>query len=142
VVGLFLGMKGRSGPIIWQLPYSANLTLRQIGLVLFFAGIGTKSGYAFVSTLREGSGLMLLLPGAIITFTVSMSMLIVGYKVLKIPMSLLTGMVAGVHTQAAGLTFANEQSKLELPNLGYATVYPIATVTKILLAPLLLTLLS
>jgi putative transport protein len=57
-------------------------------------------------------------------------------------MSLLTGMLAGLQTQPAVLGFALEQTGNELPNVGYATVYPIATVTKIILAQLLLVLLS
>jgi putative transport protein len=142
LVGLLLGTRGRTGPFIWQLPHSANLTLRQIGLVLFLAGIGTRAGDAFFATMRGGKGLMLMAPGMVVTFTVSLLALIVGYKLLRIPMGVLVGMVAAMHTQPATLAFAHEQAKHDLPNLGYATVYPISTVMKILLAPLLLTLAS
>jgi putative transport protein len=138
VVGLFLGMRGRSGPFIWQLPYSANLTLRQLGLVLFLAGIGTRAGEAFGQSLRQGEGLLLLLPGAVITFATAFATLWIGYKLFKIPMTVLYGMVCGVHTQAAALAFANEQTKQDFPNLGYATVYPVAMVAKIVIAPLFL----
>jgi putative transport protein len=65
----------------------------------------------------------------------------VGYRLLKIPMSLLIGMLAGLQTQPAVLGFVLEQTGNELPNIGYATVYPVATITKILLAQLLLILL-
>ena len=51
IVGLILGALGRTGQVLWQLPHSANLTLRQLGVILFLAGIGTRSGYAFASTL-------------------------------------------------------------------------------------------
>jgi len=141
VVSLILGALERTGPLVWNIPYSANLTLRQIGLILFLAGIGTRSGYAFVSTLREGGGGMIFVAGAAITFATTMLSLWVGYKLLHIPMSLLIGMVAGIQTQPAVLGFALEQTGDELPNIGYAAVYPVALISKILFAQLLLALL-
>jgi putative transport protein len=68
-------------------------------------------------------------------------MLIIGYKVLKIPMGLLTGMLSGLQTQPAVLGYALEQANNDLPNIGYAEVYPMATIAKIVIAQLLLTLL-
>jgi putative transport protein len=56
-------------------------------------------------------------------------------------MSLLTGMLAGLQTQPAVLGFALEQTHNDLPNIGYATVYPVATISKIIFAQVLLTLL-
>ena len=141
VVSLILGALERTGPLVWNIPYSANLTLRQIGLILFLAGIGTRSGYAFVSTLREGGGGMIFVAGAAITFATTMLSLWVGYKLLHIPMSLLIGMVAGIQTQPAVLGFALEQTGDELPNIGYAAVYPVALISKILFAQFLLALL-
>lgn len=140
VVPLVLGTLGRTGRVVWQLPYSANLTLRQLGLVLFLAGVGTRSGYAFFDTLVRGEGLELFLAGGAITLTTASLTLLVGHFLFKIPMSLLTGMLAGLQTQPAVLGFATEQTGNDLPTIGYATVFPLATVTKILLAQLLLTL--
>lgn len=140
VVGLVLGRLGRTGRLVWTLPYSANLTLRQLGLVLFLAGVGTRSGDAFVTTLRQG-GVVIFALGAIVTCVVAAAMLLVGRKVLRIPMPLLLGMVAGVHTQPAALAFAGQQTKSDQPNVGYAAVYPLATIAKIVLAQLLLALL-
>ncbi|MCA9836682.1 MAG: hypothetical protein KC422_07200 [Trueperaceae bacterium] len=142
IAALILGTLGRTGPIIWQLPYSANLTIRQLGLVLFLAGVGTRSGYAFVSTLSGSGGLAIFLAGAIITFTTALLTLFVGHLLFKIPMSLLTGMLSGLQTQPAVLGFANEQTGNDLPNIGYATVFPLATILKILFAQLLLSLLA
>jgi putative transport protein len=64
--------------------------------------------------------------------------LVIGYKLLKIPFGLLAGMVAGLQTQPAVLGFALEQADNELPNIGYALVFPVATITKIVVAQLLL----
>lgn len=141
VVALILGSLERTGRFVWSLPYSANLTLRQIGLVLFLAGVGTRAGYAFVTTLGQGIGLDLFLAGIGLTLTAALSMLWIGHKVLKIPMGLLTGMIAGVQTQPAVLGYAVEQARNDLPNIGYATVYPLATIAKIILAQVILALL-
>jgi putative transport protein len=138
IVALVLGTLGRTGRMVWTLPYSANMTLRQIGLVLFLAGIGTRAGYGFLSTFTKGGGMTIFLAGALITFTAAITTLWVGYRVLRIPMSLLIGMLAGLQTQPAVLGYALEQTDNDLPNIGYASVYPVATIAKILLAQALL----
>lgn len=141
LVALVLGTLGRTGPLVWSLPYGANLTLRQIGLILFLAGVGTRAGYGFITTFTHEGGLLLFATGIVITCSVAVTMLWVGYRLLKIPMSILIGMLAGLQTQSAVLGYALEQSRNELPTVGYASVYPVATITKILLAQLLLTML-
>lgn len=140
VVALVLGALDRTGPLAWGLPYSANLTLRQLGLILFLAGVGTRAGYAFVTTFTSGAGVVLFLAGAVITCATATLALWIGYRWLGIPMGMLIGMVAGLHTQPAVLGFALERTGDESPNLGYAAVFPIATIAKILIAQLLLTL--
>ncbi len=137
IVALILGWRGRTGPIVWSLPYSANLTLRQVGMTLFLAGVGTRAGYSFVTTLTQGDGLILFISGALITLSAALLTLAIGYKLLKIPFSLLTGMLAGLQTQPAVLAFANEQTGNEAPNVGYAMVYPTATIVKIIVAQIL-----
>lgn len=139
IVGLVLGNQGRTGPLVWAMPYSGNLVLRQIGLILFLAAVGTRSGYAFVNTFAQSGGVYIFLAGAAITCVTALVVLSLGYYLLKIPMGLLTGLLAGMQTQPAVLGFALEQSENDLPNIGYATVYPIATIAKILLAQLILT---
>ncbi|MFV9506020.1 MAG: aspartate:alanine exchanger family transporter [Oscillochloridaceae bacterium umkhey_bin13] len=141
IVALILGWLERTGPIVWSLPYSANLTLRQVGLTLFLAGVGTRSGYSFVTTFADG-GIMIFVAGALITCTVALSLLWVGHKLLKIPFGLCIGMLAGMQTQPAVLAFASEQAKNDLPNIGYTTVYPVATIAKIICAQVILLLLS
>ncbi len=138
IVALVAGALGRSGPLVWTIPYSANLTIRQVGLVLFLAGIGTRAGYSFVSTLSQGAGLLIFAAGVAITCITALLTLWAGYKLLHIPMGLLVGILAGLQTQPALLGFGLEQSDNELPNIGYSTVYPIAMILKILLAQVLL----
>ncbi len=138
IVALVLGRIGKTGHIIWQIPYNANLTLRQIGIILFMAGVGTRSGYAFYSTLKEGNGFLILILGAFLTIISVWTALIIGYKIMKIPFSIVTGIVSGIHTQPSALAFANEQAGLDAPNIGYATVYPLSTILKIILAQIIL----
>lgn len=138
VVGLLLGRVGRTGPILWNVPYAANLALRQLGIVLFLAGVGTRSGWAFAETFGASGGLALLGAGALVTCAAALATLVVGYKLLGVPMGVLVGVLAGIQTQPAVLSFASEQADNDLPSVGYATVYPAATLAKILLAQLLL----
>jgi putative transport protein len=138
IVALVLGAVGRTGKLVWSLPYSANTTLRQIGLVLFLAGIGTRAGYGFLSTFMKGGGVSIFLAGAALTTVAAIAALWIGHRLLRIPMSLLTGMIAGMFTQPAVLGYALEQTGNDLPNVGYASVYPVATILKILLVQALL----
>ncbi len=141
VVALILGALGRTGPLVWTLPYNANLTLRQVGLIMFLAGVGTRAGYSFVTTFSRGGGLTIFAAGAALTFLVACAVLVIGHRWLRMPMSVLIGLLSGLQTQPAVLGFALEQTGDDLPMIGYTTAYPMATVTKIVLAQLLLTLL-
>jgi putative transport protein len=140
VVGLVLGALERTGPITWQLPYNANLTLRQLGAVLFLAGVGVRSGDAFFGTLGSGDGLVMLATGAAVTVLAALLVVWLGRVLLHVPVDQLCGIVAGMQTQPAVLAFAVEQASDDLPNTGYASVYPVATIVKIVLAQILLAL--
>lgn len=141
IVALILGALRRTGPIVWTIPYSANLTLRQLGLIFLLAAIGLRSGYTFVTTFSQSGGFAIFLAGALITCTTAFLTLWIGYKALKIPFGMLTGMLSGLQTQPAVLGFAVEQAENDLPNIGYALIFPVATITKIIVAQLLLLLL-
>ncbi|MBP2018202.1 putative transport protein [Symbiobacterium terraclitae] len=142
IVALLLGFLQRTGPLVWVLPYSANLLLRQLGLTIFLAAIGTRSGYEFAHMLTQARGWAILGASGAITFLCAWAMLYVGYRWLRIPMGLLTGLLSGMQTQSATLGYALEEAQNDLPNVGYVSVYPVAMVTKIILAPVLIALLS
>ncbi len=142
LVGLVLGAVRRTRGLVWTIPYSANLTLRQIGLSMLLAGIGIRSGYTFLTNFTASGGLQVFFAGAFITLLIAFLTLIIGYKVLKVPFGMLTGMLAGLGTQPAALGFGLQQADNELPNLGYALVFPVATITKVIVAQLLLIILS
>jgi putative transport protein len=137
VVAMLLGARGRTGPLVWGIPYSVSLTIREIGLLLFFAGIGTRSGFALWDALHQPATLSMLAVGALSTGTAAAIVLLAGRYLFQVPAGLLTGMIAGVHTQPAALSVALEQRLDDTPNVGYAAVFPVATVLKLILAQVL-----
>ncbi len=136
LVALILGKLERTGRITWIMPLHSNLTLRQIGLLFFLAGVGIRAGYSFAQTLTQ-NGLTMLLAGAAVTLIVTQVSLVVGYKLLKIPFSSLMGLVSGIQTQPACLAYATREADSDAPNLAYAAVFPVVTIAKISLAQLL-----
>jgi putative transport protein len=88
--------------------------------------------------MRQSEGASLFAAGAGVTLLLALTSLWVGYRLLGIPMAVLTGMLAGIQTQPAVLAFAQEQSGDDLPGVGYARTYPIAILLKIVLAQVLL----
>lgn len=138
LVALILGAFERTGPLVWSLPYSANLTLRQLGLIMFLAGIGTRAGSALLTTFTQGNGLEVMLVGALATCTITVVALWIGYKLLRVPMSILVGVLAGLQTHPALLSFASEQTGNDIPAIGYTAVYPVAIIAKIIIVQLLL----
>lgn len=133
IAGLILGRLARTGPITWEMPFNANLVLRQVGLVFFLSAIGTKAGLSLPDTFHTG-GLGLVLAGAAITTLVTIMTIAIGQRYLRLPMAGVMGMMAGIQTQPAVLAYANEKSDSEIPNIWYATVYPAAMIAKIILA--------
>ncbi|MEM1321456.1 MAG: TrkA C-terminal domain-containing protein [Bacteroidota bacterium] len=138
LVALILGALRRTGPVVWTLPFSANLTLRQFGLILLLAGIGIRSGHTFLQTFLGGQGGLLLLAGAIITMIAAFLSLYIGYRWFRIPYSLLTGMISN---QPAVLDFATERAGNKLPTIGFALMLPVGMIIKIILVQLLFVLL-
>ena len=138
IVALILGSVRKTGSITWQLPYSANLTLRQFGLTLLLAGIGIRSGHTFLQTMLTGQGGILFLAGALITIIGVMVILFVGYKIVKIPFSLLMGIVA---SQPAVLDFALDKAGNKLPTIGFTLMLPVGLIIKIILVQLIFVLL-
>jgi len=134
LAGLLLSYLRRSGPILWTLPYSANLTLRQIGLILMLAAIGINSGAAFLSTMLSPVGPLMFLSSAIVSIFGSILILWAGYKLFHIPYILLSGMISH---HPANLDFANNQAGNKIPTYGYALVYPLLLIGKIVFVQML-----
>ncbi|MFC1170993.1 putative transporter [Pasteurella multocida] len=146
VVALILARIGSIGKLYWFMPPSANLALREIGIVLFLAVVGLKSGGNFVDTLVNGSGLEWMLYGVFITFVPLMIVGIVARLYAKMNYLSLCGLLAGSMTDPPALAFANAiKEESGASALSYATVYPLVMFLRIispqLLAILLWTLL-
>ena len=142
-VALILGRFHRVGSLVWNFPYSANHTVRQFGLVLFAAGIGILSGEGFRAILSKDASVLPLFLGAafLVCFVADSLTMVLGHKLFGIPLNVMFGILAGTHTQPVVLGYANHHTGNDLPNVGFATVYPLATILKIVLAQVLLGLL-
>ena len=146
MMALFLSAIGKTGPILWSMSGPANQLLRQLGLLLFLAEVGTSAGKNLVSTFQE-SGFLLFGVGALITIVPMLVAAIVGRLVFKISMldllgtitggmtstpGLLLGTITGGMTSTPGLAAADSMTDSNIPGVAYATVYPIAMVFLIL----------
>ncbi|MBI3929262.1 MAG: transporter [Armatimonadetes bacterium] len=139
LVALVLGKLQRTGSIVWNLSLEANLALREMGLLFFLASVGIRAGGEFAEAMAH-EGLVLLACGALITLT-SVAVLAIGGRVfLKQNLVTLLGLISGVHTQPACLAYANTLVKSDGVNIGYAAVFPVAMILKVLLATALLSL--
>ena len=138
IVSLVLGRLVRSGGIVWALPLNANLTLRQVGLLFFLAGIGTKAGLGFLDTFRQ-YGTQLVLAGAVITLVTAVTCLVLARCVLRFTHLSSYGIMTGTHTQPAALAYANQISGSDYVTVAYGTVYPLAMILKVVIAQMLVT---
>lgn len=137
LVSLVLGYIGRTGPLIWDLPLEIDATFRQLGLVLFFASVGIKSGAQFADAI-SGQGLVLISIGALLTFASAFLLLVGAMWILRLDWVTATGTLAGGQTQPAILSFIGKLANSEAPNITYSAVFPTAMILKILLAQALL----
>ncbi len=120
------------------MPPSANLALREIGIVLFLAVVGLKSGGGFIDTLLNGDGFSWMGYGVFITFTPLLIVGLIARIVGGLNYLTLCGMLAGSMTDPPALAFANGlHSSSGAPALSYATVYPLVMCLRILLPQLL-----
>lgn len=135
IVGMMLGGLRRTGPIIWTLPEAANLTIRQIGLLLFLAGLGLTSGPAFARLLASPMALKATVLAIIVGAIACLSMVVAGRGVLKLSAPRTAGGIAGFLGQPAVLQAASARVKDERVEAAYATLFAIAIIVKILLVP-------
>ncbi len=131
IVALFLSAVGKTGPIIWSMSGPANQLLRQLGLLLFLAEVGTSAGKNLVATFQE-SGWLLFGVGAAITLVPMLIAVIAGRLFFKISILDLLGTLTGGMTSTPGLAAADSMTDSNIPSVAYATVYPIAMVFLIL----------
>ncbi len=138
VVALILARIGSIGKLYWFMPPSANLALREIGIVLFLAVVGLKAGEHFLETLLSQEGLSWMGYGAIITFVPLLITAVIARIYGKVDYLSLCGLLAGSMTDPPALAFANEIKEGHgAAALSYATVYPLVMFLRIILPQLL-----
>lgn len=137
IVAIFLSRKRKIGPLNFFMAASANLMLRELGITLFLTCVGLNAGIRFFDVLLNGSGFYYMGLAALITFVPLMIAGIVGTKVFKVNYLSLCGMIAGSMTDPPALAFANGLSNSEATNVGYASVYPLTMLLRILSAQVL-----
>ncbi|MDC9603681.1 putative transporter [Xenorhabdus griffiniae] len=133
VIALILGRIGTIGKLYWFMPPSANLALRELGIVMFLAVVGLKSGGNFINTLVHGEGLAWIGYGALITIVPLLVVSLLARVVIKMNYLSLCGVLAGAMTDPPALAFANGMhSTSGAAALSYATVYPLAMFLRIM----------
>jgi putative transport protein len=137
LAGLLLGAFYQTGPMIWDIPSAGNRLIRDLGLALFMTAVGTSAGGSFVATLQE-RGLPLLFSGILITLLPVTLVSLIGLWGLRIRFLRLLGVLVGGMTSASGLAAAGTLSATPYAPAAYATVYPVALISKILAVKVLL----
>ena len=137
IIAILIGRFGYHVKLVTYTTTSANLMLREIGLVLFLASVGIKAGAGFWDTVISGDGLKYVYTGFLITI---IPILIIGplAKIrYKFNYFMVMGMLAGTYTDPPALAYANQVCSREAPGVGYSTVYPLSMFLRILTAQLL-----
>ena len=138
IAGLILGALRRTGKIVWTMSYGSTITFQQMGLILLLASIGIGSGAAFIESMGMDK-VWVFLAGTGVSLFTALATLFVGFKIMKMPFSLLIGMVAN---QPAILDFAMERTGNRIPMFGFSQIFPIALIMKIVIAQILFVVLS
>ena len=136
IIAILIGRYGYKIKLVTYTTTSANMMLREIGLVLFLASVGIKAGAGFWDTVVQGDGLKYVYTGVLITV---IPILIIGTLArlrYKFNYYTIMGMIAGTYTDPPALAYANQICSKEAPAIGYSTVYPLSMFLRILAAQL------
>jgi putative transport protein len=136
IIAILIGRYGYKIHLVSYTTTSANMMLREIGLVLFLASVGIKAGNGFLETVVDGDGLLYVLTGFLITV---IPILIIGPFArfrYKFNYFTIAGMIAGTYTDPPALAYSNSICSKAAPAVGYSTVYPLSMFLRILTAQL------
>ena len=136
IVGMLLGALRRTGPLVWTLPAAANLTIRQIGLMLFLAALGLNAGPQFASLLGSPDGWRAAVLAAVMV-VVCCVIQALGAKFIGLSSARAAGGIAGFLGQPAVLQAADARVTDERIEAAYATLFAFAIIIKILLLPVI-----
>ena len=136
IIAILIGRFGHRMKLNTYTTTSANMMLREIGLVLFLASVGIKAGANFWNTVVEGDGLLYVLTGFIITIIPILIVGTIARMKYKFNYFTIMGMLAGTYTDPPALAYANSVCSREAPAIGYSTVYPLSMFLRIFTAQL------
>ena len=142
IIAILIGRFGYKVKLVTYTTMSANLMLREVGLVLFLASVGIKAGGRFVQTVVDGDGLLYVGIGFLITFIPLLIMGMIARWKCKLNYFTLMGLIAGSNTDPPALAYANMTAGNDAPSVGYSTVYPLAMFLRILTAQMIILLLA
>ncbi len=132
IVGLVLGRLDRTGPLLWTIPSAANLTIRQLGLVIFLAAVGLASGPAFVSTAFSWEGLRIGITAVALLAIILPLFWLLG-RLVGLSAPRVAGAMAGFIGQPAILSHVNSMVDDERTEAGYTALFALGVIVKILL---------
>lgn len=138
IVGILMGRFGPNFQMVTYTTRSANLMLRGIGLSLFLACLGLDSGAHFIDTIMKGDGLLWIGLGFIVTTIPVIIMAIISLRLSKLDFGSTCGMLCGAMANPMALNYANDTIPGDNPAVSYATVYPIAMFSRVVIAQLLI----
>lgn len=142
IISILIGRFGHKVKLVTYTTMSANLMLREVGLVLFLASVGIKAGENFVQMVVEGDGVLYVGLGFLITFIPLIIIGIIARWHHRVNYFTLMGLIAGSNTDPPALAYANQIAGNDAPAVGYSTVYPLTMFLRILTAQLLVLLMA
>ncbi len=138
IVAILISRYGGKFSVTHYVSQSANLMVREIGIVLFLASVGLDAKAKFIETLLHGDGLYWMGLGVLITLIPLLVTSLIARIKGKLDYLEICGLLSGASTDPPALAFANDMSNSEIPALTYASVYPLTTFLRIMVAQLLI----
>lgn len=137
IIAILIGRYGYKVHLVTYTTTSANMMLREIGLMLFLASVGIKAGDGFLETVIQGDGVKYVYTGFLITIIPILIIGIIARKKYKFNYFTIMGMIAGTYTAPPALAYANSICSKEAPSIGYSTVYPLSMFLRIFTAQII-----
>lgn len=137
IIAILIGRYGYKVHLVTYNTTSANMMLREIGLMLFLASVGIKAGDGFLETVIQGDGVKYVYTGFLITIIPILIIGIIARKKYKFNYFTIMGMIAGTYTDPPALAYANSICSKEAPSIGYSTVYPLSMFLRIFTAQII-----
>lgn len=137
IIAILIGHYGYKVHLVTYTTTSANMMLREIGLMLFLASVGIKAGDGFLETVIQGDGVKYVYTGFLITIIPILIIGIIARKKYKFNYFTIMGMIAGTYTDPPALAYANSICSKEAPSIGYSTVYPLSMFLRIFTAQII-----